>query len=176
MTPEPSVDVLAAQVRAYLLRKFKPGVGGDPDAHEALDALDVLVGYAKRAEPAKPRDSYWERHEAVACVECPSCGFTFDADHTTVATEMSDREPLSESERRWLASMPAWSDASGRTIAEKFDRLLRLEPFEALWRCDGCGMEQITPRDDPPARCPRCQHPSVFWVKGAGRLDQESQR
>jgi rubrerythrin len=39
-----------------------------------------------------------------------------------------------------------------------------LLPFEVLWRCDGCGMEQITPRDDPPAKCPRCQHPSVFWV------------
>jgi rubrerythrin len=37
--------------------------------------------------------------------------------------------------------------------------------FEVLWRCDACGFEQLCPRDDPPANCSRCRHPSVFWVR-----------
>jgi hypothetical protein len=47
---------------------------------------------------------------------------------------------------------------------------LSLLAFEALWRCDGCAFEQITPHDDPPSNCPRCHHPSMFWVRsGPGR-------
>jgi hypothetical protein len=42
---------------------------------------------------------------------------------------------------------------------------LKLEPFESLWRCDVCGMEQITPHNDPPDKCPRCPiHTSMSWV------------
>ena len=46
MTSEPSVDVLAAQVRAALTK----GLVAHRVIDEASEALDVLVGYAKRAE------------------------------------------------------------------------------------------------------------------------------
>ena len=45
MTPEPSVDVLAAQVRGAFIRERLYA-----EVERAEEALAVLVGYAKRAE------------------------------------------------------------------------------------------------------------------------------
>lgn len=52
-------------------------------------------------------DTTWEIHEGVRCVECPGCGFTFDASHVDADTERFSCPVCGTAESEFTAALRA---------------------------------------------------------------------